>query len=170
MANYIVPILLLALGGLGWMIRQEFEKRRQIEEQLSQEKFQTYMIFVNAIFSMFHQDALARENIAHERVEQDDFVVQLQEFSKKVIFYGSDEVIREYQALTSYLQQHFDEGDFAATSEAMAKVIVAIRKDMGYPDTKFTPKTFVKQLSNDYHLHTGPGGMLHDFDQKYGDI
>ena len=169
MANYIVPVLVLFLGGLGWIIKQELEKRRRVEEQLSQEKFQTYMIFVNAIFGVFHQQALDREKIK-KPTKEPDLIVQLQEFSKKVIFYGSDEVIREYQAFMAYLQEHAQEGDLAASSEAMGKVITAIRKDMGYPNTKFTPKTLVKQLLNDYHKHVGPDGMLREFDQKYGDI
>ncbi len=170
MTGYIVPILVLILGGLGFIVRQELEKRRKVEEQLSVEKYQTYMIFVDAMFGVFHELALSREKVKPAHKKQDELVIKLQEFSKKVIFYGSDDVIREFQAFTMYSQEHPDAPNVAASSEAMAKVIVAIRKDMGQPDTKFTPKTFIKQLTNDYHIQRLPGGAFHEFDKKYNDI
>jgi len=170
MATYLVPILVILLGGFGWVIRQELEKRRRIEEQLSHEKYLTYMIFVDAMFGLFHQQALERENIEHRPTKESDLVVKLQEFSKKVIFYGSDDVIRAYQEFMSHSQESAEAPNVVKSSENMAKVIVAIRKDMGHPNTKFTPKTFVKQLINDYHKHCGVGGIFYDFDQRYRDI
>ncbi|MDZ4381234.1 MAG: hypothetical protein U0942_07835 [Parvibaculum sp.] len=167
MSGTLFSLLALVIAGLGWVIRQEMEKRRRIEEQLSQEKYETYMILVDAFFDMFSKHATTEENSSPTQEADPEFVETLRKFNKRLIFYGSDSVISAHQR---YMDSVYTGDTVFNQMELFGALITAIRKDMGYPNTKFSPKTFMKQILNDYHTSIGPGGTLEKLHKKYPDL
>ncbi|MFV0408381.1 MAG: hypothetical protein ACK5LJ_01375 [Paracoccus sp. (in: a-proteobacteria)] len=51
----LVPILVIILAGIGWLYRQEKEKRLQIEKQLSESKYNVYIKLLTVFFDILKQ-------------------------------------------------------------------------------------------------------------------
>jgi len=50
-----IPVLLLILGGIGWLYRHEKERRLQIEKQLSDRKYEVYIKLLTVFFDILKQ-------------------------------------------------------------------------------------------------------------------
>lgn len=138
----LTPILVLMLGGLGWLYRNEFEKRRAIEEKLSQEKYETYLIFINLFFDFFEQGKLKGKGS-----KEIDALPVLSKFRRRLVVYGSDGVLR---AFIRMMRNSFSGS--AAPSEiadAFGGIIVEIRRDMGSNKTLMTPLDLMAMMVTD---------------------
>jgi hypothetical protein len=47
---YLSPFLLVAAGVLAWLYQHERERRAEIEKQLSEAKYKTYIALINLFF------------------------------------------------------------------------------------------------------------------------
>ncbi len=68
----------------------------------------------------------------------------MQELSKDLIIYGSDDVIRAFQKWVETGRR----GEVSVRQ--FGKLVVAIRKDMGNKRTKITYEEVLRQFINDY--------------------
>ncbi len=152
------PFLLAALAGISWLYRAELEKRRSIEERLSVEKFETYLIFINLFFDFFETNIPGKKKLDDKHV-----LGELSKFRRRVIVYGSEGVLREF---INMMQKVF--GGNLPTGEAAdiyGRLVVEIRKDMGGSSTKMTPLDLLAMVVND--LKASPEHGLDSLIAKY---
>ncbi|MBU1010103.1 MAG: hypothetical protein KKD74_08220 [Bacteroidetes bacterium] len=128
-----VPILLLILGGLGWLYRHEKERRLQIEKQLSDRKYNVYIDLLTVFFNILKQVKKGQKTNAQKLIDK------MMDIKKELIIFGSDNVL---YAFFKWEKQSQTKGNL----KSLAELIVEVRKDMGNPKTKITTKDFLKSL------------------------
>ncbi len=132
------PILLVILGGIGWLYRHEKERREAVERQLSEHKYKTYITLLDIFFDVM------KATKAGKTIDQIDLVDRMFDTNKNLILYGSDNVVNTYQKwLGSAREGKVKLGQFG-------EIIISIRQDMGNPKTKITSEEVLRQFIVDY--------------------
>lgn len=129
----IVPILLLILGGIGWLYKHEKEKRLQVEKQLSERKYDVYIRLLTVFFDILKQVKKGQNTNAQKLIDK------MIDIKKELIIFGSDGVLKSF----------FHWEKVADTKEnllALAVLVIEVRKDMGNKKTKITTLDFLKSL------------------------
>lgn len=151
------PVLILLLGGLGWVIKRQYDRNAEIESQLSAKKFEVYSTIAAMLFDIF----MSKDD---SEAKAQAFFKNASEHWKTIMIYASDEVIKEFIALLSGARTGASP---AVSLEQMGRVMVAVRKDMGNANTKVDARDFMMLVINDYEKSAEPGGLFHELDQKY---
>ena len=113
-----------------WNAKTEIEKYDKIESNQSRRA-----IYEEFISSMFNQMNAVKEHGATDGVDKDLLKVFL-DFRSKLLLVGSDEVIRTFNDIDIYNEQSILADGGAQLLAAIADLVIAIRRDLGYPDTK----------------------------------
>lgn len=157
---FIGSAALLGLAGLGWLYRNERERRRSIEEKLSKEKWDTYLIFIDAFFDMVGSVRDGKGGGDNKKL-----LGAFDKFRRRLVVYGSDEVLGAFMEATSRTES---QSDFGTIGEAYSNVIAAIRKDMGNHRTRFSALDVMRLLMNaDFRRAIAENGELRNMYLKY---
>jgi hypothetical protein len=143
----LLPLVILALGGVGWLYRHERERRENVEQQVSERKHQAYLSVLNIYF-----DLMKPEN----RGKQPDtglLTNKMFDANKELIFFGSDEVVTLYLHWFQELRQGI------LSLERLGELVIAIRRDMGHPKTDLTAETVLRHLITDYDESKAKGDL-----------
>jgi Ca2+/Na+ antiporter len=182
-SNDILVVLLTAiLGGYGWVIKNEFDKRREIErreyelerehDRLTYEtRRQSYERLLQPFINMF-------SSIGGGQINQTDLKKQMREAGIKLYIYGSDEVIiafnrfntisKDIENLKIKIQNTPQKDNNQQSIQSMqtelqalnyrlivgwANLIVTIRKSTGFPETHLDIEGFLKSFITDFAAH-----------------
>lgn len=141
MFTAITTIILTALiGGIGWILRNEIEKRREVEKQLSEKKYSVYIKIMNLFFDVI-KNTKESKKISDEKIANEMFVIV-----KELIVFGSDSVNLKFIEW----RESANKGNPNLVVFLFADLIVEIRKDMGSPATKLSNSDVLKMFINDY--------------------
>lgn len=131
-----------------------FEQRREAKQRISVEKIDIYKRFYDFYFNTMHHQKIYGKPIDGNKILKD-----MLEFHKDVVFWGSDEVIRAYldykDCLNSFSAESPNESGnlaerLAKVMKAVAKVLVAMRRDVGYNFTTISANELARmQLADD---------------------
>lgn len=111
------------------LLQKEWERRRQIEQELRQQKSRVYCSFVE-----FWYEYINREKTGREKMTQADLIAFFSQFSAQLTIWGSNEVIRrvaEWRYLALNRQGEKPEAEMLEKFEA---VWFAMRVDLGHKD------------------------------------
>lgn len=128
-----VPILLLILGGIGWLYRHEKERRLQIEKQLSDRKYEVYIKLLTVFFDILKQVKKGQPTNALKLIDK------MLDIKKELIIFGNDNV------LFAFFKWEKD-SQTRGNLKALAELIIEVRRDMGNPKTEVTTQHFLKSL------------------------
>ncbi len=128
-----------------------FEQRREVKQRINLEKVGVYRRFFD-----FYFDLMTYEKIHGVPISPDKVLKDMLDFQKDIIFWGTDNVIRAYLDFKDE-SVRFDPGNddklperLAVTMTAVSKVLVEMRRDLGYSFTSLGPMDIARlQLSND---------------------
>ena len=134
----LTPILLALLGGVGWLYRHERERRAAIERQLSKDKYNTYIELINIFFDVFK--GVKRD----DQPNGEELMERMIDANKELVIYGSDDVVKTYFEWLSTARNG------TMDMELFGEVIIAIRRDMGNPDTSVTSHNFLRMILTDF--------------------
>lgn len=126
-------MLLLLLGGIGWLYKHEKEKRLEIEKKLSEKKYAVYSNLTDIFFEILKQ---INKN---QKTQIDKVADKMIDIKKEILIYGSDKVIQKF-----FNWQRNTETN--QSLKAFAELMIEIRKDMGNPNTRITPLDFLISL------------------------
>lgn len=139
-AQFLVPVLGIMVVVLGWRIQRKTDRIKIIESQLSVLKSQAYSQVYSFFFDLL-RDLKDKSKFNEKQARNDLFEVK-----KTILNYGSDEVI--YQ-LSRWLSSTHEALHPSETIKLIADLLVAMRKDMGYPNTKITPDDILLYIMQD---------------------
>ena len=132
------PVLVVLLGGLGWLYRHERERRQAAESQLSERKRKAYTMLLDVFF-----DVLKATKTGKAPSEK-SLATRMYDANVELVLYGSDTVLRVYQ-------------DFLRTSREgrtdlrlFGALVAAIRRDMGHLRSKVGADEVLRQFVNDF--------------------
>ncbi|HEY9084113.1 MAG TPA: hypothetical protein VIN73_12335 [Vicingaceae bacterium] len=128
-----IPILLLILGGIGWLYKHEKERRLQIEKQLSDRKYDVYIKLLTIFFDILKQIKKGQSTNASKLIDK------MLDIKKELIIFGNDKVLFAFFRWEK-------ESQTKSNLKALAELIIEVRKDMGNPKTSITTQDFLKSL------------------------
>ncbi|WP_179320984.1 hypothetical protein [Winogradskyella helgolandensis] len=129
----IVPILLLILGGIGWLYKHEKEKRLEVEKQLSERKYDVYIRLLTVFFDILKQVKKGQKTSSQKLIDK------MIDIKKELIIFGSDGVLKSFF--------HWEKvADGKENLLALATLVIEVRKDMGNAKTEIKTIDFLKSL------------------------
>jgi hypothetical protein len=132
------PYLTLALLGLGWLYRREYERRVAVEHQVSERKFKAYIALIDIIFDTW-KATRGGNPLPASKLEN-----RMIDALKELTLYASDEVL-------TLIQVWLEEARGGTVKLLrLGEIIVAIRRDMGNRKTKITDEDVLRQMVKDY--------------------
>lgn len=141
------PFLVALLGGVGWLYRHERERRAAVEQQVSERKYQTYITLLDIFFGIMK--AMRRG----KPLREEELVDRMIDANKDLMLFSSDEVLGLYHAWLRNSREGL------VDMEQFGELIVAIRRDMGYPRTEITADDVLRQIITDYDAAKARGDL-----------
>jgi hypothetical protein len=139
------PYLLLALAGIGWLYRREYERRVAVEHQVSERKFKAYSALIDLIFDTWKASKGGKSSHPAQ------LETRMMDALKDLMLYASDDVL-------ILVQTWLDEARGGTVKLGrFGEIVVAIRRDMGNPKTKVTDEDVLRQLVKDYDVAKARG-------------
>lgn len=102
------------------------QRLRELEQRLSEKKFAMYSQVLTTLGALFGPDKSEKDR-ASKKLPRD-----LADFATWVGIYGSDEAVR---ATRNLMQASYAEAPFKVYLRLYAELLLAARRDIGYPDT-----------------------------------
>jgi hypothetical protein len=147
----LTPVLVVLLGGVGWLYKHERERRTAAEHQVSERKYQAYLTLLNIFFE---QMKAIRQK---KQLDQDELVDRMFDANKELMLYASDDVLSLYHDWLNKSRAG------VVDMEQFGSLIVAIRKDMGHPKTHITSDEVLRQMITDYDAAKAEGKLQQTF-------
>lgn len=152
------PVVTAALAfGSGLLLQaatSAFQKRREIEADQRKEKARVYEGFMNLWFDeMMLPSMLSRNDSAGDSASSEELIRKMGEFTKKVILWGSDDVVREYSNYRKLLtgQSSGEPRPLAPSLQGLERLFFAFRKDLGYQNRGLKERDLLALFINDLH-------------------
>ncbi len=129
----ILPTLLVvAAGFITWFLKDKSEKLKFQREKLIEEKRLNYEKILEPIIRVLAG--------VKNKVEMDKALKQIQSFDYKksafqLMLFGSDNVINSYNDYFQYIYKQEENADPYKILNALGKVVLEIRKDLGNDKT-----------------------------------
>ena len=157
-ATVATPILLVLLGGLGWLIqnkignsqaRQEAQavRIRELEDKLREDRIATYNALLEPFFLLFTSEAAFSQDPKFKNKNKDQLAlgrmlsVEYRQIGFKLSLVAADPVVRAYNSLMQFF--YHTEADPRPVDEKtahwialMATLLLEIRKSMGNETSK----------------------------------
>lgn len=124
----IITIILPLLGaGIGFLIKHNIEKRKELMSEVTKTRRELYQRFVDLIIDIFANTRSGKHQ------PENQLIRELYSFYKKYVLYASPEVIITYADYFQFLytQESSDNKDIAVHFKKLTKILIAMRKDLG---------------------------------------
>jgi hypothetical protein len=129
LSDILVAVLTLVAAGLGYVIKEQFDKIKTIQNQLSDKKYKVY----HEIYSVFFD--LLKQQKGLQKKNDNTLVVQLIDIKKDLFIYAPDNIVKKFMEWNGYINNH--SGDIKHIV-VFLDLFVLIRKDMGQHKTEIT--------------------------------
>jgi hypothetical protein len=117
---------------------------RDLENRLSDQKFQTYKPMVELIGNMFSQDEASQAALRDAAAN----VPKFKDFTTWITIYGSDEAVTAWHNFMAGAKAN---PPLMIKIRLLTDVLLAARKDMGYPDSKVTRQELIATRLTDFY-------------------
>ena len=136
----IIAGFLTLFGTIFSIIYTKYKERKlQIEQEHRRQTAEIYMEYIGFLFSLINQEKLGK------RISEKEIMVFMIGFYKKLIVWGSDEVIKEFEFQKSLV----DKGGMEMVL-GLGRMLLMIRKDLGHKNKGLSAvdllSVFVKDL------------------------
>lgn len=143
------PLLVLIASGIGWIITRRWEKIRQLEDKMREDRISVYNSILEPFIILFTTDEGLREKkeyrgkSTHQAAHDKIVSLEYRQAAFKLSLMGSDEVFKAYNNLMQYFylrearQKETDSSEdesFLDPKELfsyLGKLLLAIRKSVG---------------------------------------
>lgn len=151
-AAVLLSQLIAAILTPRWNAKIEIEKYDKIESNQSRRG-----IYEEFISSMFNRMDAVKEQGEAEGVDENLLKI-FKDFRSKLLLVGSDEVIRTFNDIDIYNEEKIQADGGAQLLASIADLVIAIRRDLGYPDTNMKRiEILAVFLSNAESIETAMG-------------
>ena len=133
----------IVISVISTLYAKHLENKIRIENEHKEKKIPIYTELIEFIFKIFEQSK-AGNNISKEEIESFNF-----NFAKKLLIWGSDDVINEFNNFKSSANVGGHEPVLFATE----KLWMAIRKDLGHKNKNITKGKLLGLIITDIDNH-----------------
>jgi hypothetical protein len=137
LSDILIAILTLVVAGLGFVIKEQLEKIKTIQNQLSDKKYKLYHEIYSLFFDVFKQEkGLQKKN-------NNDLVIRLIDIKKDLFIYAPDNIVKKFSEWNRYLNNH--SGDIKHIA-VFLELFILIRMDMGNHKTEITNLDILRSI------------------------
>ncbi len=140
------PLLVIALGAIGWKFRAEYERRLNLENQMRDERTAIYLDILEPFIIMFMSEAAWKSDPKNKSRDRFDVGIRkalsldYKRRSFELILIGSDEVVTAYNNMMQFLFQNADNPTDTEKANQLlgfvADLLLEIRRSMGNDQTE----------------------------------
>lgn len=133
-------------------VTSAFQRRREIEADQRKEKAKVYEGFMDLWFDeMMLPSMLAKNRASGDNQVSEDLMRSMGAFTKKVILWGSDDVVREYSTYRKLLtgQATGEPKPLDPKLAGLERLFFAFRKDLGYGNRRLGQRDLLALFIND---------------------
>ena len=135
-ASIVAAVVAARSASSSKRLEVQAQRIRDLESRISERKYQMYEPFLEMVNNFFDKSAEGRAAIADPIKNVSGFV----EFAKKITTYGSDQAVEAYHKWNLATVNH---APIPILTRLMADFLVAVRKDLSYPDTDVSATTII---------------------------
>ena len=135
-ASIVAAVVAARSAGSSKRLEVQAQRIRDLESRISERKYKMYEPFLEMINNFFDHTDKGRAAIADVEANVEGFVG----FSKQITTYGSDEAVEAYHRLTMATA---NSPPVHIVTRLMADFLLAVRKDLSYPDTGISGTTLI---------------------------
>lgn len=121
-SEVLVAVLTIVAGGLGYTIRDQREKIRSIQKQLSDKKYKVYHELYSIYFDLLKQ----QKNF--QRKNENELINRLIDVKKDLLIYAPDQIVIKFLDWNKRLNNNPDD---LKNFFIYLEILTLIRKDMG---------------------------------------
>jgi len=122
------------------------EIKKNIEFEIREKKIPVYIEFINFLMKVMNQ-----ERLTGEKLTEDEMIIFFQNFTEKLLIWGSDEVIKNYTLYKTKLIIDADngvDGNFDSLF-VLENLLYSIRKDTGHKNKNMKKGDILRLFIND---------------------
>jgi len=136
-AGILITLLTILAGGLGFIIKEQREKIKTIQNQLSEKKYKVY----HEIYSIFFD--LLKQQKGIQNKNDSNLVERLIDIKKDLFIYAPDKICKKFIEWLRFMDNK--PGD---TNQIVIflDICVLVRKDMGQSKTKITNLDLLRSI------------------------
>jgi hypothetical protein len=138
---------------LSVILSKQWERRREIEQEHRKQKIPIYKEFLAFWFKV-----AAAQKPGATPVTDEETVQFMRDFTQKLMFWGSDGVIREYAIFKRQMNNALDAPLDAVMG--LEKVLLAMRADTGHRNKGLAPGDLMSLVVNDLDAHLPTNGKV----------
>ncbi len=156
----VVAAFTLTGGLLAQTVGNSFQRKREIESNLRDRKITVYEQFMVFWFDTL-LNPVKRKAIhgALELPDEQEAAKKLHEFTREVILWGSDDVVKAYSEWRRLIAKRHEGNASYETLQYLERTIFAIRKDLGYQNRGLRKNDILALFINDIdQMEAPPGG------------
>ncbi|WP_445749946.1 hypothetical protein [Polaribacter sp.] len=135
-SEYILWLLGVIVLGLGYIIKIQYEKIKEIKSQLSEKKYELYLKIYTVFFELVEKKA-KNENPA-KKIEN-----LISEIKKEMFIYAPDNIVKKF---LEWNNNDNNEKNTLKRLDFFNELLVMIRKDMGNPKSKITKDDLIRSV------------------------
>ncbi len=136
-SEILVAVLAIIAGGLGYVIREQREKIKSIQNQLSDKKYKVY----HEVYDIFF-DFLKQYNKLQKK-DDNAMTIRLIDVKKDLFIYAPDPVLKKFLDWNLYITKN--PGDIRQIL-IFLEICILIRKDMGQYKTIITEVDILRSI------------------------
>lgn len=138
LSEILLAVLSIITAGLGYIIREQKEKIKTIQNQLSDKKYKLYHEIYSIFFDLFkEQKGLAKST------KVSDVASRMIDIKKDLFIYAPDVIVRKFLEWNNMVsndstnKKHF---------KVFLELFVLVRKDMGHKETKIVETDILRSI------------------------
>jgi hypothetical protein len=145
-ATMVVAVLTVVIG-------KYFERKKEIENQQREKKIEVYEKFMEKWFDKLLESSKSKDK--NKNVLEDEAFIQfLSEFTRKLILWGSDGVVKKYSSFRKESLMPSQESSPFASLYNFEQILFEIRKDIGHSNQTLKPGDLLTLFINDLQRAT----------------
>jgi hypothetical protein len=174
LAAIVTPLLLLALGDMGWLLKHSIERAqaqhidqlsrvRELDDNMRSDRIATYNALLEPFFLLFTTEAAFSQDKAYKGKNKIELAtslmlsVEYRRIGFKLSLIANDDVVRAYNKLMQYFYQN--EGSQAPLEvqtstwiRLLGDLLLAIRRSMGNETTSLDRWEMIEWFMKDANL------------------
>ncbi|MEA2585012.1 MAG: hypothetical protein QOF33_3097 [Thermomicrobiales bacterium] len=155
-AAIITAAIPVTLGLVGQFMSSDRQNKREIEAKLRERKSEVYEGFIK-----FWMDTLVLKERREKLVRnQNQLVVEMNNFSKPMMLWASNEVVQAWADYRRYLNEYGESQTQEKGLENLVrfeKMLFLMREDMGHDPSGFRQYDLLSFFVNDIHKYVNQG-------------
>jgi len=137
LSEILVAVLIIISSGLGYIIKEQKEKIKSINDQLSEKKYKLY----NETYSLFFDIIKATKGMKNQSIK--GIGSNIIDIKKDLLIYAPDSIVEKFIEWNRFTANN--EGDMRH-AKIFLELYILIRKDMGHPKTMINESDILKLI------------------------